>query len=327
MTRRQAFLSALLSAAVLSGPLAAQAPAAKPSIPAPPPLPKGIAPFEVAQYNSFTWYGRFGYTNCAFVDMGDGVLVVDTGWTKADAENLKAQIREKTKGKPVKWIVMTQTDVDVNGGIEAFLPTDATIFVNARAADPLASGVLAPVAGRKSPTIVGVTDQLVVHAGDRRLELVAAPTPAHSEYDLVVLCNDNGLAFVGDLVTPGRCPNLLGAFTDPTAWTSMLEKLRQLNPAGLVGSRGDPTKLVFQELEATRLYLERVTRLLAEQKIKDAPEARVAAELSLQKIEAYCPLQNDNANVLSLYRRMRPDGTFTTPAAADAAPKASAPAR
>jgi glyoxylase-like metal-dependent hydrolase (beta-lactamase superfamily II) len=323
MTRRHAFLAALLAVTALAGPLAAQAPAARPATPVPPPLPKGLAPFEVAQFNSFTWYGRFGYTNCAFVDMGDGVLVVDTGWTKADAENLKAQIREKTKGKPVKWIVMTQTDIDVNGGIEAFLPTDATIFVNARAADPLAAGVLAPAAGRKTPTIVGVTDQLVVHAGDRRLELVAASSPAHSEYDLVALCNDNGIAFVGDLVTPARCPNLLGPSSDPIVWTQMLEKIRQLSPAGLVCSRGDPTKLVFQELEATRLYLERVTRFLAEQKMKDAPEARVAAELSLAKIVEYCPLQADNANVLALYRRMKPDGTFSKPAADGPKPAAA----
>ena len=41
----------------------------------PPPLPKDVPPFQLAQYNAFTWYGRFGWTNCAFVDMGDGVLV------------------------------------------------------------------------------------------------------------------------------------------------------------------------------------------------------------------------------------------------------------
>jgi hypothetical protein len=103
----------------------------------------------------------------------------------------------------------------------------------------------------------------------------------------------------------------------------MLERIRQLNPAGLVPTRGDPTKLVFQELEATRLYLERVTRFLAEQKIKNAPEARVAAELSIQKIAEYCPLANDNANVLALYRRMRPDGTFAPATAAGPAAKAA----
>ena len=147
----------------------------------------------------------------------------------------------------------------------------------------------------------------------------------HSDFDLVALCNDNGLAFVGDLVTPTRCPNLLGPSTDPRAWIEMLEKIRQLGAAGLVSSRGEPTKLVSEELDATRHYLERVIAFLAEQKAKNAPEARVAAELSLKKILDYCPLQGDNANVLALYRRMQPDGTFARPGAP--APKPAAAPR
>lgn len=320
MTIRTVLSAALLSFATAAGVALAQAPVAAPT---PPPLPEGVPPFEVAQYNSFTWYGRFGFTNCAFLDMGDGVLVVDTGWTKQDAENLKAQIKEKTKGKPVRWIVMTQTDIDSNGGIEAFLPTDATIFVHARAADVLSTTLFRPAAGQKRPTVVGVTDQLIVTAGERRLELVAAPGPAHSAYDLAVLCNDNALAFVGDLLTPGRCPNVQGVAADPVGWLEMLDRIRKLNPAGIVASRGEPTKMVFQELEATRSYLDRVVRFLGEQKVKNAPEARVAAELSLKKLGDYCPPRADNSNVLALYRRMQPDGSFSSP---EMAPSAARPA-
>jgi glyoxylase-like metal-dependent hydrolase (beta-lactamase superfamily II) len=318
MKTRRTLLAAALSFTALATTAFAQAPVAPQTSPR---LPAGVPAFEVAQYNSFTWYGRFGFTNCAFIDMGDGVLVVDTGWTKQDGENLKAQIKEKTKGKPIRWIVMTQTDMDSNGGIEAFLPTDATIFVNARAAGPLSAGVLAGAPGQKRPTIVGVTDQLVVHAGSRRVELVAAPGFAHSEYDLVALCNDNGLAFVGDLVTVGRCPNMIGPAADPKGWLEMLDRIRKLNPAGLVTTRGEPTKLVFQELEATRLYVDRNARFLAAQKAKDAPEARVAAELSRQKLGDYCPTPSDNGNILALYRRMQPDGSF----APAAIPPAAAP--
>jgi glyoxylase-like metal-dependent hydrolase (beta-lactamase superfamily II) len=316
MKTRLTLFAAALSFTALATTAFAQAPIAPQASPK---LPAGVPAFEVAQYNSFTWYGRFGFTNCSFIDMGDGVLVVDTGWTKQDGENLKAQIKEKTKGKPIRWIVMTQTDIDSNGGIEAFLPTDATIFVNARAAGPLSAGVLAGVPGQKRPTIVGVTDQLVVHAGDRRVELVAAPGLAHSEYDLVALCNDNGLAFVGDLVTTARCPNMVGPTVDPKGWLEMLDRIRKLNPAGLVTTRGEPTKLVFQEIEATRLYVDRTARFLAEQKAKDAPEARVAAELSLQKLGDYCPTPSDNTNILALYRRMQADGSFA-PAAVPQVP-------
>ncbi len=327
MTIRTVLSAALLSLVAFGSTALAQAPAA---VPTPPPLPEGVPPFEVAQYNSFTWYGRFGFTNCAFLDMGDGVLVIDTGWTKQDAENLKAQIKEKTKGKPIRWIVMTQTDIDSNGGIEAFLPTDATIFVHARAADVLSSSLFRPAAGQKRPTVVGVTDQLVVTAGGRRLELVAAPGAAHSAYDLAVLCNDNGLAFVGDLLTPGRCPNMQGVAADPVGWIEMLDRVGKLNPAGIVASRGEPTKMVFQELEQTRNYLDRIVRFLSEQKVKNAPEARVAAELSMKKLGDYCPQRADNSNVLALYRRMQPDGSFSSPttgapAAAPAAKPSPAP--
>jgi glyoxylase-like metal-dependent hydrolase (beta-lactamase superfamily II) len=323
MTIRTVFSAALLSATVLANVASSQAPAA---VSAPPPLPKGVPAFEVAQLNAFTWYGRFGYTNCGFIDMGDGVLVIDTGWTKQDAENLKAQIKEKTKGKPVRWIVMTQTDIDSNGGIEAFLPTDATIFVHSRAVDPLSRSVLRVMPGEKRPTVVGVVDRLVVNAGGGRLEMVASPGGAHSAYDLVAVSSNSGIAFVGDLVTSGRCPNLAGGASDPAGWKSMLDRIEELGPVGLIATRGDPIQAVREELQRTGAYLERVRSFLSEQKAKASPEARVAAELSLKDLGTYCPGTVDNANVLALFRRLRPDGTFAPPAELAPAPTKPTPA-
>lgn len=318
-------IAALFLAALVAAPAGVSLAQAGASAPAgPPPLPENVPAFQMAQYNAFTWYGRFGYTNASFVDTGDGVLVIDTGWTKQDAENLKAQIAEKTKGKPVRWIVMTQTDLDSNGGIEAFLPTDATVFVHERAVDPLSAGILRAEPGKKRATVVGVRDRMILNAGGRRFELVAVPGRAHSEYDLVVLGNDSGLAWVGDLVTTGRCPNLTNAASDPKGWIGMLDAIHALNPVGLVSTRGDVTRLVNEGLGNTRAYLERVLKFLEEQKAKNAPEARLAAELSLRKIGDYCPPTVDNANVLALYRRMQPDGTFAVPPP-PALPRAPAP--
>ncbi len=69
----------------------------------------------------------------------------------------------------------------------------------------------------------------------------------------------------------------------------MLGQIRALNPAGLLGTRGEPTKAVSHELEQTQVYLERVVGFLAEEKAKNSPEARVAAELSLRKAGAILP--------------------------------------
>jgi len=81
--------------------------------------------------------------------------------------------------------------------------------------------------------------------------------------------------------------------------------------------------MVHQELEQTGPNLDRVIRFLSEQKVKNAPEARVAAELTMKKMGDYCPPRADNANVLALYRRMQPDGSFAPPAGA---PPAVSPA-
>ena len=51
----------------------------------PKPTPAPMAPFEVAQMFPNVWYGRFGQTNCAWIDAGDGVFLVDTGGSAADA--------------------------------------------------------------------------------------------------------------------------------------------------------------------------------------------------------------------------------------------------
>ena len=110
------------------------------AVEAPKPKPPERPPFEVAKpiENENFWVGVFGPTNCSWIDTGDGVLVIDTGATAADAKNLKAEIARTTKNKPIKWIAMTHLHSDSNNGFTTFLPTDATIIVNARATGAVA---------------------------------------------------------------------------------------------------------------------------------------------------------------------------------------------
>ena len=91
-----------------------------------PPKPKApeMPPFEVAQPYPNSWYGRFGVSNCSWIDTGDGVLVIDTGGTALDAKNLRGEIARTTKNKPIKWIAMTHLHSDSNDGFMTFLPTD-----------------------------------------------------------------------------------------------------------------------------------------------------------------------------------------------------------
>src|ERR1019366_3458998 len=61
------------------------------AVEAPKPKAPEMPPFEVAQPYPNTWYGRFGPTNCSWIDMGDGVLVIDTGATAGSIAQGKAK--------------------------------------------------------------------------------------------------------------------------------------------------------------------------------------------------------------------------------------------
>ena len=277
-------LRAVAFAALAAAALAATARAEEPS-------------FEIAQPYEGTWYGRFGPTNCSWIDTGDGVFVIDTGATAADAKNLKAEITRTTKGKPIRWIAMTHLHTDSNDGFAAFLPTDATVIVNAKA-----TGLAASAAGReKVPHVLGVTSRVLLAIGKHALEIGVPAGDAHTAYDLYVYDAVARTAWVGDLVTPGRCPMLSDPDSDPKGWLSALAQLDALKPAALVPTRGNPTTNATAEIGTTRQYLTSLLQFLVQMRKQQAPEARVAGELRA-------------LSELSVYRRLTADGT-TVPGA------------
>lgn len=287
----------------------------------------GEKPFEVAPINPYTWFGRFGLTNCSWVDMGDGVLLVDAGGTAVDAGNLAAQIKETTGGKPIKWIVLTHLHGDSNTGLTALMPTDATLFVNAKVAGSLPKA-LKGASGSKPVNVIGVSDRLVLTNGERSVTLAVPKGGAHTDHDLFAVTNA-GVAFVGDLVTPARCPMTSDPNCDPKGWLDALVSLESLHPAVLLPTRGNGATTPEVEMGRTRDYLNRLLSLLGEYRRKGFEEARVTSSLSLKKDEAYCPFQLDTYNALAIYRRMSPDGSVTGIAPTDKAkaPAPKAPAR
>jgi glyoxylase-like metal-dependent hydrolase (beta-lactamase superfamily II) len=298
------FASLLLASALAaSSPAALAAPDAKPAG-----APTVVQPFKDAGL----WYGVFGGTICSWLDAGDGVFLIDTGSSAADAKSLKAEIARTTKNKPVKWIALTHLHADSNDGLASFFPSDTTVFVNARGAAILAD-FAAHVKGA-GPNVIGVTEKVLLGAGKLRLEIGAAPAAAHTDSDLFVFDAVTRTVFVGDLVTPDRCPILSDPATDLKGWLLALDRLDALKPVGLVATRGNPTANAAPELARTRIYISNMLQFLVDQKKKNAPEARVTGELSIEKLGDYCPREMAAINALSVYRRILPDGS-TVPAA------------
>ncbi len=276
--------------------------------------------FAVASPYEGTWYGRFGATNCSWIDLGDGVLVVDTGANAADAKNLRAEIARTTKGKPIKWIALTHLHADSNDGLASFLPTDATIFVNAKATPILATG-LQGKGGGKVPPIAGITDRVVLASGKKVLEIGVPEGNAHTAYDLYLFDPSARTAWVGDLVTPGRCPMLSDPDSDIKGWLGFLARLDALKPAAIIPTRDNPTTGATAEIDRTRRYLVSMLQFLTAKKKQGAPEARVSGELAGEKLGDYCPKELAAINALSVYRRIAADGSTLPGSALPPKPK------
>ena len=294
------FLTTPLTAALAALLLATAAPAQKPAVASRPTQTAGtIRPFETAQMDANSWVGRFGATNCSWFDMGDGVLLIDTGATAEDARNLLAEVRKTVPGKPLRWVVMTHLHSDSNNGFSAMLPTDVTLVVNRRAVENVRS--LVHGGKGKTPTVLGVAEKLLLITKTQSLEIHATPGPAHTDHDLWVWAPASGVVCVGDLVTPGRCPMTSDHGTDPKGWLAVLDQIEALHSQSLVPTRGPVTSEVTSEIRKTRAYLSRILEILGELKAKNAPEARISGELFSRKIGDYCPSQLDAINGLELY--------------------------
>jgi len=309
--RRFVFLVSL----VLSSPAGlASTPKEEPAKPPPkeparPAVPK-IPAFEVVTLGPHAWAGRFGLSNCAWLELGDGVLLVDTGADMQAARQLSSEIKRTTEGKPVKWIVVTHLHDHANTGLPSFVSSAVTIFVNA-STGLSAAALRALSQDGKPPTVEAVKESAAVKAGGRSIEIFAPKGAAATAADLWVHVPDLHAVFASDLVRPGLCPLMNDPDCDPIGWREELQRISALTPDILVGSSGDRSRMPSADLAATRAYLERIFNIAKETKDKNLPEARLSSTLTIvAKIGDFCPASTDTNNGLAIFRRLEPDGTL-----------------
>jgi cyclase len=292
--------------------------------PAAPKAPE-IPPFEVAKLGPRTWVGRFGISNCGWIEVGSGVLVIDTGASRQDATNLQAEIKRATNGKPVKWIVLSHLHGHANSGLPAFLPTTATIYVHASIATKMESVVAGMAAGGSVPKVIGVKQGAVVTEGGQSVEVFAPKGPTSTAVDLWVFGTEAKAAFVADMLVAGRCPTMTDGESDPLGWAAELQRIADKKPAIIVGAEGDTSTGIEAEIVTTKAYLERIYRIAKETKSKGLPEARLSSQLAaVERVGDYCSTKLDVTNGLAIYRRLGADGKLSK-GAPPAPPKSSKP--
>jgi quinoprotein relay system zinc metallohydrolase 1 len=171
--------------------------------------------------------------NVAFIDTGDGVLVIDTGPSKHYGEALRALIQQTT-GKPVRRVLLTHHHPDHVLGNQAF--TDVPIGALAgtgkllkEQGNAMAENMYRLVGDWMRGTEVVLPTEAVepgiVQMGSHRFRLVGLR--GHTGADLAILDETTGVLFAGDIVFYQR------ALTTPNSpgldiWLADLDTLQQL---------------------------------------------------------------------------------------------------
>ena len=147
--------------------------------------------------------------NSGFIVGDDGVLVIDSMMVASMVRPYLEEIRKVTD-KPIRYVVNTHHHVDHSFGNQFYLPAEVVSHRGCREA-LITSGADVDMlsqrypqysedwkVARLTPASVTYEDKMVVHLGDRVVELLH-PGPAHTYGDTLVYLPQEKVLFTGDV--------------------------------------------------------------------------------------------------------------------------------
>jgi quinoprotein relay system zinc metallohydrolase 1 len=196
--------------------------------------------------------------NTGFIVTGAGVLVVNTGASRRQGEQLRALI-SRTTAEPVVRVLHLNLHPDYFLGNQAFADvpraaTAATAAGMAREGAAYASNLYRVCGDWMKGTEPLLPDTAAaagpLRIGERDFELLEMA--GHTASDLVLIDRRSGVAFVGGLVFAQRVPTTPHAQLD--AWLASLDALAARGYTQIVPSHG-PVQRGVEGIDATRRYL------------------------------------------------------------------------
>jgi glyoxylase-like metal-dependent hydrolase (beta-lactamase superfamily II) len=186
--------------------------------------------------------------NVGVVLAEDGVLIVDTRASHAEADELAVELRTLTR-LPLRWVVDTHWHWDHTFGNARF--PDAEIWGHElcrqamlERGDSMKDDAAAWLPDRRpefddvviTPPGSVFTDTEVVDMGSRSVTL-SYHGPAHTDADIVIGVDGTGVVFVGDLLEEGSPPVFDDGF--PLSWPSTLAAVLAKQDPLIVPGHGD----------------------------------------------------------------------------------------
>lgn len=235
-------------------------------------VPVDMTPIRVSQH---AWYvagasgiatDNYGFiSNAAFVVTDDGVVVFDTLGTPALGVKLLAAIRSVTS-KPIRRVYVSHYHADHFYGNQAFSGIGAEIIGSDGAKRYLEGEVARQRLDERRLSLSPWVDDdtRIVHPdrfvpGEERFTLggvsirVVDVGSAHSEGDLVLYVENDGVLFSGDIIFQDRIP-FLGS-SSSAAWLDILIEMEQAEVAVIVPGHGRAAENPREMVSLTKNYL------------------------------------------------------------------------
>ena len=247
-------------------------------------------------------------SNAGFVITDEGVVVFDALGTPSLGAALLQAIRRITD-RPIVRVIISHYHSDHFYGVQAFQEAGAEIWAHERVRDYLATD--APrlrLAERRQSLFPWVSDESRVIAPDRYVadgttfrlggltfRLILAG-PAHTAEDMMMLVEEEGVLFAGDLIFAGRLPFVGDA--DSRAWLAALDDLARRAPRYVIVGHGPMSADAVADIELTRGYLRFLRREMgkAVEEMAGFDEAYAAVDWSrYERLPAFAEGNRRNA--------------------------------
>lgn len=228
-----------------------------------------------------------GHTsNAGFVVTDGGVVVFDALGTPAMGYRLLQRIREVTD-QPIERVIISHYHADHIYGLQAFdehagkppvWAQELTLGYVGGTTDSQGEDATRRLEQRRialapwvdeNTYIVAPTktfkDELSFEVGGVRF-MVKHLGPAHAPGDSIMLVENYGVLFGGDVIYKGRVPFMDSPETDTLRWLSVLDYLAELNPAPryVIPGHGVASESLAEAVTTTRDYINFVRGAMGE---------------------------------------------------------------
>lgn len=255
-------------------------------------------------------------SNAGFVVTDAGVVVYDALGTPALGYELIKEIRAVTD-KPIRYVIAGHYHADHIYGLQAFAEhTDAHVIAQAnyelyfegRTAErrlEQREQVLFPWVDEDTQIIrpdLVFEDTLLLTLGDKTIRLMHAG-PAHAPDDIIMVAEDSGVVYSGDLIFDERIPFAGDEHIDSANWVARLEEIEEMDPTFVVPGHGPATPDAADAIAFTRGYLEHVRENMR-QAVEDFVPFEEAYENTdwseYEDLPAFEEANRRNANIIYL---------------------------